>query len=63
MILAPSGISGTQFNVLFGATVAADVRFTAPNIITCDSPPGSGTVQVSVTSSAVSATVGTFTYN
>jgi photosystem II stability/assembly factor-like uncharacterized protein len=61
-ILGPSGISGTQFNVLFGATVARDIRFTAPNIITCTTPPGSGTVDVSVTSSAVVAKVGTFTY-
>jgi photosystem II stability/assembly factor-like uncharacterized protein len=61
-ILAPSGISGTQFNVLFGSTVARDIRFTSPNIITCTSPPGSGTVDVSVTSSAVVAKVGTFTY-
>jgi photosystem II stability/assembly factor-like uncharacterized protein len=61
-ILGPSGISGTQFNVLFGSTVARDIRFTPPNIITCTTPPGSGTVDVSVTSSAVVAKVGTFTY-
>jgi photosystem II stability/assembly factor-like uncharacterized protein len=61
-ILGPSGISGTQFNVLFGSVVARNIRFTQPNIITCDSPPGSGTVDVSVTSSAVVAKVGTFTY-
>jgi photosystem II stability/assembly factor-like uncharacterized protein len=61
-ILGPSGISGTQFNVLFGSTVARDIRFTSPNIITCTTPPGSGTVDVSVTSSAVVAKVGTFTY-
>jgi photosystem II stability/assembly factor-like uncharacterized protein len=61
-ILGPSGISGTQFNVLFGSTVARDIRFTVPNIITCTTPPGSGTVDVSVTSSAVVAKVGTFTY-
>jgi photosystem II stability/assembly factor-like uncharacterized protein len=61
-ILAPSGISGTQFNVLFGSTVAGSIRFTPPNIITCTTPPGSGTVDVSVTSSAVVAKVGTFTY-
>jgi photosystem II stability/assembly factor-like uncharacterized protein len=61
-ILGPSGISGTQFNVLFGSAVASNIRFTAPNIITCTTPPGSGTVDVSVTSSAVVAKVGTFTY-
>ncbi|MEW6366915.1 MAG: IPT/TIG domain-containing protein [Acidobacteriota bacterium] len=61
-ILAPSGTSGTQFNVLFGATVASNVRFTQPNVITCDSPPGTGTVDVKVTSSVTSTTVGTFTY-
>ncbi len=60
-ILAPSGTSGTLSNVLFGSSVANNVRFTSPNIITCDSPPGAGTVDVKVTSSG-DTTVGTFTY-
>ena len=60
-ILAPSGTSGTQFNVLFGSSVASNIRFTPPNIITCDSPPGTGTVDVKVTSSVTGTTVGTFT--
>ncbi|MEW6367874.1 MAG: IPT/TIG domain-containing protein [Acidobacteriota bacterium] len=61
-ILAPSGTSGTQFNVLFGSAVASNIRFTQPNVITCDSPPGTGTVDVKVTSSVTSTTVGSFTY-
>ncbi|MEW6366855.1 MAG: IPT/TIG domain-containing protein [Acidobacteriota bacterium] len=61
-IIAPSGTSGTQFNVLFGSAVALGVGFTPPNIITCTSPAGSGTVDVKVTSSVTSTTVGTFTY-
>ncbi|MEW6368132.1 MAG: IPT/TIG domain-containing protein [Acidobacteriota bacterium] len=61
-ILAPAGTSGTQFNVLFGSAVAANIRFTPPNVITCDSPPGTGTVDVKVTSSVTSTTVGSFTY-
>jgi hypothetical protein len=62
-IIAPSGISGTQFNVLFGSTIASNIAFTPPNVITCKTPAGSvGTVDVSVTSSAVVAKVGTFTY-
>ncbi|MEW6365780.1 MAG: IPT/TIG domain-containing protein [Acidobacteriota bacterium] len=61
-ILAPSGTSGTQFNVLFGSMVAGNVRFRQPNVITCDSPPGTGTVDVKVTSSVTSTAVGTFTY-
>lgn len=62
-IPAPSGISGIQFNVLFGSTLARDVRFTPPNLITCITPPGIGTVDVSVTTSAVTTKVGTFTYH
>ncbi|MEW6367325.1 MAG: IPT/TIG domain-containing protein [Acidobacteriota bacterium] len=61
-ILAPAGTSGTQFNVLFGSTVAREIQFMQPNIITCDSPPGTGTVDVKVTSSVTSTTVGTFSY-
>ncbi|MEW6363946.1 MAG: IPT/TIG domain-containing protein [Acidobacteriota bacterium] len=62
-ILAPSGTSGTQFNVLFGSAVAGNVRFTQPNVITCDSPAGTpGTVDVKVASSVTSTTVGTFTH-
>ena len=61
-IIAPSGTSSTQFNVLFGSTVANEVRMIAPDIILCTSPPGTGTVEVKVTSSVTSTTVGTFTY-
>ncbi|MEW6364543.1 MAG: IPT/TIG domain-containing protein [Acidobacteriota bacterium] len=61
-ILAPSGTSGTQFNVLFGSTLARNIGFVQPNVITCESPPGSGTVEVKVTSSVTSTTVGQFTY-
>ncbi|MEW6365095.1 MAG: IPT/TIG domain-containing protein [Acidobacteriota bacterium] len=62
-ILAPAGTSGTQFNVPFGSMLALQpITFTEPNIITCISPPGTGTVDVKLTSSVTSTTVGTFTY-
>ncbi|MEW6364910.1 MAG: IPT/TIG domain-containing protein [Acidobacteriota bacterium] len=61
-ILAPAGTSGTQFNVLFGSTLASGIRFVDPNIIICYSPPGTGTADVKVTSSVTSTTVGTFSY-
>lgn len=61
-IIAPSGTAGTSFNVLFGSALATNIRHTQPDIITCDSPPGTGTVDVKVTTVLTSATVGTFTY-
>jgi len=61
-ILAPDGTSGTEFNVLFGSTLATNLGFTTPNIITCDSPKGTGTVDVKVSTVLTTTTVGTFTY-
>jgi len=61
-IISPSGTSPTEFNVLFGSALATNLGFTAPNIITCDSPPGTGTVDVKVVQVLTSTTVGTFTY-
>jgi len=61
-ILAPGGTSGTEFNVLFGSALATNLGFTAPNIITCDSPPGTGTVDVKISQVLTTTTVGTFTY-
>jgi len=61
-ILSPEGISGSEFNVLFGSSLAGNVRFMQPNIITCDSPPGTGTVEVKVSTALTTTTVGTFTY-
>lgn len=61
-LLAPSGVTGSDFNVFFGSAIAADPRFVEPNIITCTSPPGSGTVQVRITTTLSSSDVGSFTY-
>lgn len=61
-ILAPSSVTGSGFGVFFGSAVATDVRFVEPNIITCTSPPGSGTVQVRITTTLASTDVGSFTY-
>jgi len=61
-ILAPEGVSGSEFNVLFGSMLATNIRFTQPNIITCTSPAGTGTVDVKVSLTLTSTTVGTFTY-
>ncbi len=61
-IIAPSSVTGSGFSVFFGSAVATDVRFVEPNIITCTSPPGSGTVQVRITTTLASTDVGAFTY-
>lgn len=49
--------------VMFGDVVATKVQLTPPDVITCDVPPGSGTVDVFVLSiSAGRLKVGTFNY-
>jgi len=61
-ILAPEGLSGSEFNVLFGSSLATELGFQSPNIILCTTPPGTGAVEVKVVLPLTSTTVGTFTY-
>ncbi len=61
-ILAPHGISGSAFQVYFGLVLAGNVAFQAPDIVTCDAPLGTGTVDVKITTVLTSSTRGTYTY-
>lgn len=54
--------SGTLSFVLFGNVMAKDVRFLPPNTIVCRTPPGSGTVNVSLVGVLGAVSVGTYTY-
>lgn len=63
IIVAPTGTTGGQFSVLFGSTLAYEPRVIDADIILCTSPPGTGSVDVKLTTVLTSATVGTFTYD
>jgi hypothetical protein len=60
-IASPAGANSLAV-VLFGSTVARNVRLTPPNLITCVSPPGSGTVNVRLLQGPTLTSLGTFTY-
>jgi len=61
-ITPPPGTVSGEFNILFGSTLAYDPRMIAPDVIVCATPPGTGTVDVKVSTVLTTTTVGTFTY-
>lgn len=61
-ILGPTAVSRFTLSVLFGKNVARSLRFTAPNIYTCVTPPGSGAVEVIIINGVSVYRVGTYTY-
>lgn len=61
-ILGPAAVSRIALGIVFGNQLAKNVRFTPPNIYTCTTPPGSGTVEVVVNNGGNPVHVGTYTY-
>lgn len=48
--------------VLFGNVLAKEVRFLPPNTIVCKTPPGSGTVDVTLVGALGTVKIGTYSY-
>lgn len=61
-LVATQSFNSTVFAVIFGKQLATNAVVTPPNIITCLSPPGSGTVDVLIITNGQKYKIGTFTY-
>jgi len=62
-IISRLATPGTDFRVIFkGIGDGINPRFIEPNIITCTSPPGTGTVMVQVSVTPTTEDIGMFTY-
>lgn len=61
VLIAGTGLSGTT-SVMFGATAATTFTVLSDGALLATSPPGSGTVQVTVTTAAGTSNGASFTY-